>query len=65
MFERNRNPSGLTGNIIFGLASILDGLIRVLSLGFFHGRHRFTPLRVTGRSMQKYLAKRSKREANH
>lgn len=36
MIERNRNPTGRMANIAFGLATILDGLVRVVSLGFLH-----------------------------
>ena len=36
MIEPNRNPAGRVSVIVYGLAEIVDGLIRVLSLGFFH-----------------------------
>jgi hypothetical protein len=33
MIERNKNLSGPMSNVVFGLCCIMDGLIRVLSLG--------------------------------
>lgn len=30
----NKNPAGKIGNIVFGLCSIADGVVMVLSLGF-------------------------------
>lgn len=36
MIELNRNPAGKMSNIIFGLGEVVDGLIRVASLGFLH-----------------------------
>jgi hypothetical protein len=38
MIERNKHHAGRIGNILFGVASILDGLVRVLSFGFLHTR---------------------------
>ena len=37
-FERNYHSSGRIANIRFGLAHLVDGLVRVLSLGFMHTR---------------------------
>jgi hypothetical protein len=34
--ERNLHHAGRVSNMIFGLCSIGDGLVRVLSLGFLH-----------------------------
>ena len=34
--QRNKHPSGRLGNMAFGVYSIVDGLVRVLSLGFLH-----------------------------
>ena len=34
--ERNLNPVGRMNNISFGLCQLIDGLVRVLSLGFLH-----------------------------
>lgn len=31
---RNRNPAGVRMRILFGLAELTDGIVRVLSLGF-------------------------------
>jgi hypothetical protein len=33
---QNKNLSGRLNNIGFGLCSVIDGLIRVLSLGYLH-----------------------------
>ena len=35
-FYRNRNPSGRLNNMGFGLCTIADGLVRVLSFGYLH-----------------------------
>ena len=34
--ERNRNTDGNVGTILYGIVEILDGVVRVLSLGFLH-----------------------------
>lgn len=34
--QRNRHPAGRINNMVFGLCTIGDGLIRVLSFGFLH-----------------------------
>ena len=34
--QRNRHPSGRISDMTFGLCSIADGLVRVLSFGFLH-----------------------------
>lgn len=36
--ERNHHPAGRGWNMLFGLAQIADGLVRVGSLGFLHTR---------------------------
>lgn len=33
-FFLNKNPQGKVTNLVFGLAEIIDGLIRLFSLGF-------------------------------
>lgn len=38
MIERNRHPAGRWSNIGFGLLEIVDGIVRVLFLGFAHTR---------------------------
>ncbi len=38
MIERNKNAAGRRANMLFGIANILDGLVRVLSAGFLHTR---------------------------
>jgi len=44
MIQRNRNAAGRWGNMVFGLAQLADGVVRVLSLGFLHTR---LPLNVS------------------
>ena len=34
MIHLNKHPAGKAFNVLFGLASVVDGLIRVLSAGF-------------------------------
>ena len=34
MVYRNRNPAGLRMCLLYGLAELIDGVVRVLSLGF-------------------------------
>lgn len=36
MIQRNKHSAGRLSNVVFGLAQIGDGLVRVLSLGFAH-----------------------------
>lgn len=31
---RNRNPAGVRMRLLYGLAELVDGIVRVLSLGF-------------------------------
>lgn len=50
MIERNRHIAGRRANMLFGLANVVDGLVRVLSLGFCH---TCLPLEVSRRSMKK------------
>lgn len=38
MIERNLNAAGRRANVLFGVAELLDGLVRVFSLGFLHTR---------------------------
>lgn len=38
MIERNRHAAGRLGNMAFGLATLIDGAVRVMSLGFLHTR---------------------------
>lgn len=38
MIERNKHPSGRLSNMLFGLAEVVDGLVRVVSFGFAHTR---------------------------
>ena len=38
MIERNLNAAGRRANVLFGVAELIDGLVRVLSAGFLHTR---------------------------
>jgi len=38
MIERNLNEAGRRANVLFGVVELIDGLVRVLSLGFLHTR---------------------------
>lgn len=38
MIERNLNAAGRRANVLFGVVELVDGLVRVLSLGFCHTR---------------------------
>jgi hypothetical protein len=38
MIERNLNAAGRRANVLFGVVELVDGLVRVLSLGFLHTR---------------------------
>lgn len=51
MIERNRHPTGRSGNVLFGLAELSDGAVRVLSLGFLHTRLLTTVTRWQAKSM--------------
>ncbi|MCY1557216.1 hypothetical protein D9M68_940480 [compost metagenome] len=34
--QRNRHPAGRLANMAYGAASLVDGIVRVLSLGHLH-----------------------------
>jgi hypothetical protein len=38
MIERNLNAAGRRANVLFGFVELVDGLVRILSLGFLHTR---------------------------
>jgi hypothetical protein len=38
MIERNLNEAGRRANVLFGVVELIDGLVRVFSLGFLHTR---------------------------
>ena len=38
MIERNLHAAGRRANVLFGVAELIDGLVRILSLGFLHTR---------------------------
>ena len=57
LLHRNRNPAGLFVNIIFGIAEIADGLLRLASLGTVCSR---LPLEVSRISTARQFAKMRK-----
>ena len=62
MIERNHNPAGRLYNLLFGLCEIVDGLIRVTSLGYLHSR---LTLELSRRTAEKHIARQKKRRAAH
>lgn len=34
--QRNKHPAGRISNMVFGLCSLCDGLVRLMSCGFLH-----------------------------
>ena len=60
VIERNRHPAGRSWNALFGFAEIIDGLVRVLSLGFLHTR---LLLVVTKHQARRMITKLKKRRA--
>jgi len=56
MIHLNKHPAGKAFNVLFGLASVLDGLSRVVSLGFLFSSF---PLAVT-RVQSQYLLNKMK-----
>ena len=59
MIERNKTRIGYT--LLFGLAEIADGLVRLLSLGYYHTRF---PLEASKREAYRTIvAQRTLREA--
>lgn len=60
MIERNRNQSGRRWNIVFGVACLIDGLVRVGSLGYLHSN---LPLAVS-RLQTKAMFRKMKAKAN-
>ena len=57
MIQRDLNPAGRLWNLIFGLAQIADGIIRVVSLGFLHTRFCLTVSREQSRRAIQNLKK--------
>ncbi len=57
LIHLNRNPAGLLANIIFGIAEIADGLLRLFSLGTVCSR---LPLEVSRVSTARQFAKMRK-----
>lgn len=42
MIERNKRAAGRLSNMLFGVANILDGIVRIGSLGFLRTRFPIT-----------------------
>ncbi len=56
--QRNLNPAGRLNNMVFGLCSIADGLVRVLSFGFLHSRFPIDHARHTAERRFTQMKKR-------
>jgi len=52
--EVNKHPAGRVSNILFGLASFLDGIVRVISFGFLHTR---LPLEISKWQVRRHSKK--------
>lgn len=65
LIVRNRSPYGAWGNFQFGVATLIDGLVRTLSFGFCHSNHSFTPLNVSKRLMKRHIEQVKKRKVAH
>ena len=52
VFQRNLNPAGRLGCIVFGLAQLIDGAVRVVSGGFFHTT---VPLTVSREQARRHI----------
>lgn len=63
MIQRNLNPAGRMGCIVFGLAQLFDGVVRVVSGGFFHTT---APLVVSREQARRRIQKlkRSRQQEN-
>lgn len=62
MIERNRNPAGRLYNLLFGLCEIVDGIIRVVSLGYLHSRFA---LDMSKRAVKAHITRQKKLRAAH
>ena len=58
-FYRNLHPAGRVNNMGFGLCTIIDGLVRVLSLGFLHTTLTLDYTRTTSRRLIKQRSERN------
>ncbi len=54
MIQLNKNAAGRRANIVFGLVTLIDGLVRVFSLGFLHTT---LPLNTSRKQTKAYLEK--------
>jgi len=61
LVELNKAPYGKLGNFLFGLSTLVEGLVRVLSFGFLHGNHKFTPLSVSRLLTKRHFEKMKER----
>lgn len=52
MIQRNLNPAGRMGCIVFGLAQLLDGVVRVVSGGSLHTT---APLAVSREQSRRHI----------
>lgn len=52
MIQRNLNPAGQLGCIVFGLAQLFDGTVRVVSEGLFHTT---VPLAVSREQARRHI----------
>lgn len=52
MIQRNLHPAGRIHCIVFGLAQVLDGVVRIASGGFFHTT---APLAVTREQARRHI----------
>ena len=59
MIERNKTRIGYT--LVFGLAEIADGLVRLLSLGYYHTRF---PLEASKREVYRSIVAQKSRSVN-
>ena len=55
LVERNRHPAGRAYNLLFGLCQVVDGLIRIVSLGYLHTR---LTLNVSRKATEKLIYRR-------
>lgn len=57
MIHLNKHPAGRGWNVLFGLAVLIDGIVRILSLGYLHT----TLSLIVTREQTRVLIKRMKR----
>lgn len=57
--SRNLHPAGRGWNALFGAAQLVDGCVRVLSLGFLHTTLPLTVSRNQARALGRRFARHS------